>query len=373
MTSAMRRWIGTDRPLGDMIARGRANNFNLLRLAAAFAVLFSHSFVLVSGVETLETVDPISWFLIQYSGFGESFGDLAVDVFFVISGFLVARSYLTQKTVISFIEARILRLFPAAILCAVVMVIALASLSALPVGDYFADRQTWQFFVANSTLWKVQFDLPGVFTDNSYAGAVNGSLWTLPIELRAYIFLTLIGVTGVLRRRSTTNLILLVLVILFLVPEWSSIVTRSEDKWRLYLFFMVGAAFYVNRQHIPVGLLPPLALLALYVATAPFAKLHALIFVFLVSYVTLALALARYVPSLDPGRFGDFSYGVYLYAFPVQQSLLHFLPMYLNGWWLTLWATIFTLLFAVISWFLVEQHALRQKGVTAAAWARYRG
>ena len=76
--------------------------------------------------------------------------------------------------------------------------------------------------------------------------------------------------------------------------------------------------------------------------------------------------------SLDPGKVGDFSYGVYLYAFPVQQALVQLLPPGLNGWWLSLWASIVTLSFAAISWFLVEQRALKKKGYMARTMAKYR-
>lgn len=368
----VRRAAGLDRPLGALIERGRDNNFDFLRLIAAFSVLFGHSFVLAAGHESLETVDPISWFLIQHAGFGESVTDLAVDIFFVISGFLVARSFLTRNSVVAFVEARLLRLFPAAILCSLITVVALAGLSTLPLAAYSSHPDTWQFLVNNSTLWRVEFDLPGVFTNNAYAGAVNGSLWTLPIELRAYLILTLLGIVGLLRRRHGINLVLAVLVVLFLVPEWSSIVTRNEDKWRLFLFFFTGTAFYVNRDCIPVGVLPPFVLLALYAATAALPELHALIFVVLVSYLTLAIALARYYPAADPGRIGDFSYGIYLYAFPVQQTLVQLLPSGINGWWLTLWASLATLAFAVLSWFLVERPALARKGYAAGVWARQR-
>jgi peptidoglycan/LPS O-acetylase OafA/YrhL len=317
-------------------------------------------------------VDPISWVLIQTSGFGESIGDLAVDMFFVISGFLVARSFLTQKTIVGFIEARVLRVFPAAILCSALTVAALVWLSAVPAADYFADPETRRFLFKNSLLWNVEYHLPGVFTNNAYAGAVNGSLWTLPIELRAYVFLTLLGVVGLLRFRHGTNLVLAIFVFLFLVPEWSSIVSRNEDNWRLYLFFLVGAAFYVNRKYIPTGVLPPVILLAIYAATATVPKLHALIFVILVSYLVLVVALARYYPNLDPGKVGDFSFGVYLYAFPVQPALIQLLPPGLNAWWLSLWASIVTLSSAAISWFLVEQRALKKKGYMARTMAKYR-
>lgn len=371
MDNRFAKLTGLDRPLGDAIKRGRENNFDLLRLIAALSVLFGHSFVLTAGGQNLDTVDPISRFLMQYAGFNEALHDLAVDVFFVISGFLVARSFLTQKTIVGFIEARVLRVFPAAILCSMLTVAVLAWFSTEAIVYYVAHPDTWQFLINNATLWRVEFDLPGVFQTNAYGGAVNGSLWTLPVELRAYVILTVIGAVGLLRFRHGSNLVLAVLVILFLVPEWSSIVTRNEDKWRLFLFFFVGAAFYVNRKYIPIGVLQPLVLLALYAGTAAFPKLHALIFVVLVAYVTLALALARYYPNLDPGRAGDISYGVYLYAFPVQQALIQLLPG-LNGWWLAVWASLVTLSLAAISWFLVEQRALRKKGTMARALARLR-
>lgn len=373
MDRLLSKLIGLDHPLGGAIERGRDNNFDLLRLTAALAVLFGHSFVLTAGQESLDTVDPISRFLMQNAGFNEAIHDLAVEIFFVISGFLVARSFLTQKTLIGFIEARALRVFPAAILCSVLTVTGLVWLGTVPAASYFTDPETWQFLINNSLLWRVEYDLPGVFASNAYAGAVNGSLWTLPIELRAYVFLTLLGALRLLRFRHGGNLVLAVLVILFLVPEWSSIVTRNEDKWRLFLFFLFGAAFYLNRKYIPIGILPPLVLLAIYAGTAAFPKLHALIFVILVSYITLALALARYYPALDPGKVGDFSYGVYLYAFPVQQTLVQLLPPDLNGWWLALWASIVTLLFAALSWFLVERRMLSKKGYMASAMARSRG
>ena len=336
----MHPWLttlaGFGHPLGGMIERGRENNFDLLRLIAALAVLFGHSFVLTAGNQSLDTVDPISRFLMQNAGFNEAIQDFAVDVFFVISGFLVARSFLTQKTVIGFIEARVLRIFPAAILCSLLTVGVLVWFGTVPVTAFFSDPETLRFLINNALLWRVEYHLPGVFQDNAYIGVVNGSLWTLPIELRAYLFLTLLGVLGLLRFRHGANLVLALLVILFLVPEWSSIVTRNADKWRLFLFFFVGAGFYVNRKYIPVGILPPAVLLAIYVGTAGIPKIHALIFVILVSYLTLAIALARYYPALDPGRAGDISYGVYLYAFPVQQALIQLLPPGLTGWWLAL-------------------------------------
>lgn len=341
---------------------GRRNNFDALRLIAALAVLFGHSFVLAAGEQSPATVDPISRWLIPASGFGEAIHEFAVDIFFVISGFLIARSFLTRPTLLGFVESRILRIFPAAILCSILTVVLLAGISRLPAGDYFTDPQTLDYLLRNSLLWSVEYHLPGVFAGNPYGSAVNGSLWTLPVELRCYIFLFVVGVLRILRRPLTANLLILVLAVLFLVPEWSSLVTRNPDKWRLFLFFFAGAACYVNRDRIPLGILPAFLLLALYIASAPLPGLHALLFVALVSYLTLALALGRYVRRIDPGRIGDLSYGTYLYAFPVQQSLLYATAGALTGWQLAGLAAVATLAFAALSWFAVERYALSLKG-----------
>lgn len=344
---------------------GRANNFNVLRLAAALAVLFGHSFVLAAGHQDFASVDPVSRVLMQVTGFGEAIHELAVNLFFVVSGFLVTRSLQQRASLADFVEARVLRLFPAAIVSTVLTIVGLSFLSTLPAAAYFTDPETWEYLLRNTLVWSVDYDLPGVFADNPYPVAVNGSLWTLPVELRCYLLVLLLGVAGLARRQSLANVALCIPVILYLVPEWSHLLTRDPAKWRLFLFFIVGSFFCINRRSIPVGWFPAAALLGLYAATANLPRLHGIAFVVLVAYLTLALALVRHVRWLDPGRFGDISYGVYLYAFPVQQALIHALPDIRNGWSLAALAAAATLPLAVLSWIAVERPALAAKGTLA--------
>lgn len=368
LTGALRRLSGGS-SLATLIER-RANNFDALRLLAALAVLFGHSFVLAAGHQDIATVDPLSRAMMGLTGFGEAIHEFAVNLFFVISGFLVTRSLQMRASLVEFVEARVLRLFPAAMLSAVLTVLLLAPLSTLPAGAYFADPATLQYLLRNATLWVVDYDLPGVFADNPYPGAVNGSLWTLPVELRCYLAVALLGLVA-LARPWLANLVFATLVVLFAVPEWSSLVTRDPAKWRLFLFFIAGAAFYVNRRFVPVGWLPLAGLAVLFAATTWAPRLHALAYVALVSYLTLLVALARPMPWPDRRRFGDVSYGVYLYAFPVQQALVAQLPGWRDGWAILLPATIVTLAFAALSWFAVERPALAAKG-TLARWRRRR-
>jgi len=108
----------------------------------------------------------------------------------------------------------------------VLTVAALAWFATLPLAAYLRDGQTWRFLIHNAMLWRIEYDLPGVFADNAYGGAVNGSLWTLPVELRAYLYLTVLGVPGLLRLRHGSSLVLAV---------WASLVTLTLATFSWFL------------------------------------------------------------------------------------------------------------------------------------------
>jgi len=359
--AALSRHIASGPTLATLIER-RGNNFDALRLAAALAVLFGHGFVLAVGHQDLASVDPVSRILMQVAGFGEAIHELAVDLFFVVSGFLVTRSLQQRASLADFAEARVLRLFPAAIVSTVVTIVGLSFFSTLPAAAYFADPEAWEYLLRNTFLWSVDYDLPGLFTDNPYPASVNGSLWTLPVELRCYLLVALLGIAGLARRRLLASAALCIPILLYLVPEWSHLLTRDPAKWRLFLFFIAGSLFYINRHSIRLGWLPVVALIALFAATAGIPRLHGIAFVVLVAYLTFAIALWRHVRWLDPARFGDISYGVYLYAFPVQQTLIELLPGARDGWSLAALAVAATLPLAILSWVAVERPALAAKG-----------
>jgi len=165
--AALSRRIASGPTLATLI-EGRGNNFDALRLAAALAVLFGHGFVLAVGHLDLASVDPVSRILMPVAGFGEAIHELAVDLFFVVSGFLVTRSLKQRASLADFAEARVLRLFPAAIVSTVVTIIGLSFFSTLPAAAYFADPETWEYLLRNTFLWSVDYDLPGLFADNPY-------------------------------------------------------------------------------------------------------------------------------------------------------------------------------------------------------------
>lgn len=161
-------------------ATRRANNFDALRLVAAFLVLVSHSFPIAGDAE------PVS------SG-GLTIGAFGVCIFFAISGFLVTQSWIRQPRVGRFVIKRCLRIFPALAGVLVVTTYVLGPVvTSLSLSEYLSNPATHAYAVHNLSL-RTDYLLPGVFETVPYPNAVNGSLWTLPIEMRAYVAIAIIG------------------------------------------------------------------------------------------------------------------------------------------------------------------------------------
>ena len=163
-------------------AVGRDNNFNLIRLIAALSVLFSHSVAVLGLPSSREFF---------FDHLSLSLAEMAVDVFFVTSGFLVTGSLVNRGDVIAFLWARALRIYPAIWVMLILTVFALApALTTLPLAEYFTSPKTHDYFAKCATLiGGVRYSLPDVFETMPLKTEFNGSLWTLPIELRLYCYL----------------------------------------------------------------------------------------------------------------------------------------------------------------------------------------
>src|SRR6478736_9794871 len=185
--STGRRALGTGSAvrLGDRVS-DRDNNFDVLRLLAAWAVLVSHSFALVGEAEPLHQ-------------FNASLGNVGVLVFFAVSGLLIRRSWEYDPSPRDFWAKRALRLLPALATVGVLTAFVLGPLvTAASLTTYFTSWETWVYPFRVAFLLPFGATLPGVFDDNVYAGAVNGPLWSLPVEVFAYFGLFVLGVAGLL-------------------------------------------------------------------------------------------------------------------------------------------------------------------------------
>ncbi|UHQ24641.1 acyltransferase [Lysobacter sp. 5GHs7-4] len=334
----------TPRTLAEGHAQPR-NNFNLIRLVAAWLVIYGHSYaVTASGGQDL----LLQLVQIKFAG------GIAVDMFFVISGFLIAAS-LERNRLAGYVAARALRIFPALIVCVALSVLVLGPWLTTA-ADYWSSPQTWKYLRANALLSRdTQYFLPGVF-ETLPSHAINGSLWSLPIEVRLYLWLALIGLLRLLPRLRF-NLLCVALLIFGVVKYGGQTLSPEKINW-LYCtaYFLTGSLAWVNRDRVPLRWWL-LALVLVAAALLRGSSYYYLGYFVALSYTTLFLA---FVPRLPQIRRTDLSYGLYLYGWPAQQLVQHYAPStgpLMN----TLWATLIAGTLAALSWHLVERPALRLK------------
>lgn len=322
---------------------GGRNNFTLIRLVAAWMVIYGHAWA-ITGSAGGDLITVLTQFKFA--------GGIAVDVFFVVSGFLIAAS-LQRNSVRAYLASRGLRILPALLVCVALSVFVLGPLLTTS-PTYWRDATTWDYLWVNGSLWSSRFFLPGVF-ETLPNHAINGSLWTLPIEARLYLALLIASVCGVLTPRRYTPLWALALLGAYAYAVWRHPLPEHLMNYAwCTAFFITGTLCWLQRDRIvPSGWLL-LALLAACALARGTPWFHLPYFATL-CYATLWLA---FVPRLPVLRH-DLSYGLYLYGWPSAQLV----QLYAPGGPLhnMAWATLLALLLAAASWFLVERPALRLK------------
>ncbi len=208
--------------------------------------------------------------------------------------------------------------------------------------------------------WEIRHRLPGAFPTNPIPHDVNGSLWTLPVELRLYVAVLLAGVAGLLARRVALFATLWLMLAVYLWhPALLPLPSLDKVTADLVLLFALGALAYVWRAVIPVS--PVIAAAAiLLVVVNPADLARGALFAPLLAYVVLVIAYHPHLVWPAFNRIGDYSYGVYVYSFPIQQTLVQRIPgiepMPLFAAGLAL-----TLVIAVLSWHCLERPALGLK------------
>ncbi len=339
---------------------GRDNNFNLMRFIAASLVLFSHSFALKAGTGEAGPLFGI---------IGMTAGGIAVDLFFITSGFLITYSYFSRNNLLAFVWARILRIYPALIVATLFSVFVVGLyFTTYSAQAYLFNTQTLQYVAKSITLFfGVDFYLPGLFLDVPYSGVVNASLWTLPYEVRIYAILTflLLFITYISQRIAlinAKNTILLIAVVSVGLNIWNNLQLDPPVQFiRLFSLFFVGAAFYLWRDHIRLSSKWLYFGLPLLLLSAMNQNLFFVVYSLLLPFIVFYIA---YVPSggvRQFNRLGDYSYGIYIYAFPVQQSLLVVMPD-ISVALMIVSSFLITLFLSVLSWHLIEKRFLKMKG-----------
>ena len=333
------------------------NNFTLIRLALALAVVISHAFSVTTGRVADEPLAGLTGFTL---------GEHAVNGFFAISGFLVTMSF-DRRGWRDYAISRALRIAPGLIAATLLVALLLGTmLTTLSPTDYWGSPELRRFIGATLSSLKSNIALPGVFADNPFRFPM-GTVWTLKYEILCYAGVLALGLAGLLRSRVfalalVAGLALALAGLDLLRPEAPK---GLETAIRLPLIFALGGALYVWRSRARLSGLLALALaIAAGLAAGTFLYKTLLFAASAYGVIWLALspALARF--AVEPRA--DLSYGVYLYGWPVQQSL-HALWPGASAAALLVPALAITLSVAALSWFLIEKPAL---GLKARALGR---
>jgi len=332
----------------------RVNNFDAIRFFAAAAVVLSHSFEITGGFGAFEP-------LMALTDGQASLGRAAVLIFFALSGFLIVKSWCADPRLGAFVVKRGLRIAPA-LWCVVLISLVVIGpfFTTVDFLSYLQHAQTGQY-VANAFLYTKYFSLPGVFADVPLESVVNGPLWTLKFEVLCYALVAIFGIFGLLSRFVCLGMIALA----YGVHLMGNGETHAGAAY--YVFagadlmraFFVGAAAALfadkvvldDRFALSAGIgLFAAAILGVFDAVFP------LLGGYLVFYFGFATSgrLARF------GKHGDFSYGIYVWGFPLQQITMAMTGI---GLWYVNFALAFplTLAAAYLSWRYVEAPSLRLK------------
>lgn len=329
----------------------RHNNFDALRVVAAASVMFSHAFLIADGTQRNE------W-LIRLTGNQSILGLCGVFVFFAISGFLVTQSYEQTRDPLRFLAKRALRIFPGLFVAVSLSALVLAPLvTTLEPGAYFAQSAPYRYVVGNTLLDPSAHELPGVmFVNNPVGLEINGSLWTLRLEFIMYVMVLALGVMRLLNLPVMLGLLALGLARL----EFGKALDVLGGWGWLLAFFSAGMILYKLRAtRIFDGRIAALALAGL-VSSVPLRQFIPL-FPLFGCYLALWLALTPRLPAIPAAWFGDLSYGLYIYGWPVEEGVIRALGGRAPWWQVLALALPATGIIAFLSWHLVERPALRLK------------
>lgn len=340
------------------------NNFDLLRLIAAIAVIFGHSYA-------ISPQPPHKDFILNLLFFDYS-GSLAVNFFFFLSGLLVMDSLIRRPKPLQFLVRRASRIFPGLVLCLFVTVFIIGPLfTKLSIFDYFTQKETWSYLFKNISLGELQWKLPGVFSDSQFG--LNGSLWTLPYELKCYLYLTLFCGLGLFTNRFIANsLYLAIISIALFMPNFllQFGFPQTPKTHILAAYFSVGMLCALNKEKISLNGFAVLVMWGFYLLV-PTAARHNFLFYSIFFYTSLYIASLPFVIKYLKLPC-DISYGVYIYGFMIQQSIHAVFPtmgIYGNQ----LICILIACLAGLASWFLIEKPAISLGAkITASDWAQLR-
>lgn len=343
----------------------KSNSLSAFRLVLSALVVLGHSYEL-----TGQNPDPFE------SMFGFTMGEFGVNGFFAISGFLIAGSWLKRPQVRPFITNRGLRIMPGLWACLLFTGLLLfptlrwlnSESKQLPPVDWIMFPK----YVFSNAFVKLNMTaVADVFNGLPSSGIVNNSLWSLLPEVLCYGVILVAGVTGILKNHAQIVWVSAAVVLLLHLagPDnliFTQVTWLAPKKWILWRyctqtsFFLMGTIMRLHQKVIPASL-PSLFVSSLVIICASVVGYYEIIAPFFLPHLLIVGAI--YSPGRQVDKWGDFSYGLYIYHYPVIQSLLWCTPIpWIPGFVAALCLAI-TLPLAAVSWGVIEKPALRLKTV----------
>lgn len=334
----------------------RSNNFDFLRLLFASLVIVSHSYPLTGKPEEIGILTHGQLDL----------GSLSVHCFFIMSGYLIMMSLQRSKSPQEYIWKRLLRLYPAYI---VLLILTMLFLPVIYTGsNIFSEKSFWSYFPNALSLYKIQYEVNGIFENNPYPKAINGSLWSLSYEFTMYLILVFL-----FSFRKSKSLIFIIVVI-FLISFYCTttqtgllgrtmkkIFLQPAEFYRLCTYFIAGSCLvFVNLKKINFSWLKYLLFFSLIVSLyfGIYKNLSYLLLPILI--LLIGTSTTQYISNIGK-KIGDISYGVYIYGFIVQQTLMYYFRLETIP--LMLASMVITYILSYASWHLIEKKMLTYKNL----------
>lgn len=327
-----------------------ANNFDGVRIVLAVIVVFAH-------IGALTQLKEFGWFANVFDS------DFAVKGFFAISGFLVTKSYLTSKNFLDYASKRARRIWPAYIAVVTLCSALGACFTAISLSEYFLSKGFVKYMLSNVFFLNfLQPTLPGVFLDNPIP-AVNGALWTIKVEVALYCCVPMMAFLWRRNGALLSGLCLILLSSLWVYYfSYCYSGTYGEEIARQFpgqlSYFAAGSLLSMNgRCRNFTKYAGPISVVFLFLVADPVAKLIIEPF----AYTAIVIWLSTIKTQIfDFGKYGDLSYGIYLFHFPIIQILFAIGAFSVYPWLGLVAVLVFTIFCAWMSWHFIEKRVLRR-------------
>ena len=342
------------------------NSFDLLRFTLAYAVLIYHSYILLGTGHDIFT----NYFK------NITLGTFAVGGFFALSGFFITASFLNTDNFISYLKKRLLRIIPAFLVSLLLIIFIIVPIASSQEINYFSlEKDTPLYFLLNSIFFHIfnySWSVNGVFEFLPFPNSLNGSMWTLKHEFAAYLIMPLILVLAFKNRVGflLTSLVIVILAILNVLFSYKifnfpccSMWVFSSNEYNSFIlffsFFLIGSNLYLFKDKVILSYRLVLVFIFLIFISNKYQGPTLIFLMLFLPYILI------YVGSVFKYKFftkyGDYSYGVYIYAFPLQQFLIYLYYENLTIGRFIFLASVITLIISILSWHLIEKNFLKMK------------